>query len=169
MKLSMLFAAGAATLLLATPADAQSDAGLAVGAKAPIVNVNDLDAKPVDLGQWIGKKPLFLEFWATWCENCEALLPRIKAAHATYGKAVEFIAVNVVVNQTPRRVREYVESHGISYRVLYDDQASSTRAYQAPATSYVVIVDKTGKVAYTGVGAEQEFDAALKRVTGMKE
>jgi thiol-disulfide isomerase/thioredoxin len=150
----------------ASAANAQSESGLAVGTKAPVVKVNDLDGKPVDLGQWVGRKPVFLEFWATWCENCEALLPRIKAAHQAHGKGVEFIAVNVTVNQNPERVRRYIGEHGIDYRVLYDDQATSVRAYQAPATSYIVILDRTGKVAYSGVGADQRFEAALARVAG---
>ena len=38
------------------------------------------------------------------------------------------------------------------------------RAYAAPTTSYVVIVDRTGRVAYTGTGGDQEFLGALRRV-----
>lgn len=139
--------------------------GIAVGARAPAVVVHDLDGKPVDLGQYIGKKPVFLEFWATWCTNCEELLPSVKAAQASYGAKVEFIGVNVTVNQTPERVRRYLETHKPPYRTLYDDQGTSTRAYQVPATSYVVIVDRAGKIAYTGIGGTQEFGGALRRVT----
>ncbi len=52
------------------------------------------------------------------------------------GDKVEFIGVNVTVNQTPERVRRYVSQHDVPFRVLYDDKGTSTRAYQAPATSY---------------------------------
>jgi thiol-disulfide isomerase/thioredoxin len=139
--------------------------GLAVGARAPAVVVHDLDGKSVDLAQYIGRKPLFLEFWATWCENCKELLPHVRAAHATYGSKVEFIGVNVAVNQSPKGVRRYLETVQPPFRTLYDDQGTSTRAYQVPATSYVVIVDRGGKVVYTGSGGTQEFDGALRRVT----
>ena len=87
-------------LVLVAPSQAvqaQDESGIAVGAKAPVVTVNDLDGKPVDLGQWIGKKPVLIEFWATWCTNCEALLPRFKEAHGKYGAQVEFLGVNVTV------------------------------------------------------------------------
>jgi thiol-disulfide isomerase/thioredoxin len=144
---------------------AAQESGIAVGAQAPAVVVHDLDGKPVDLKQYIGKKPVFLEFWATWCSNCEELLPHVRTAQAAYGGKVEFIGVNVTVNQTPDRVRRYLETHKPPYRTLYDDQGTSTRAYQVPATSYVVIVDRAGKVAYTGIGGTQEFDGALRRVT----
>lgn len=159
--------AGAACLLLASlvaaPAMAQ-ESGIAVGSKAPVLSVNDLEGKPVNLGNWIGKKPVVLEFWATWCENCEALLPRFVAARKQLGDKVEFIGINVTVNQTPARVKRYMEQHEVPFRVLYDESGASTRAYEAQATSYVVIIDAAGVVRYTGVGAEQKFEAALTTV-----
>jgi len=151
-------------VLAVAPLRAQ-ESGIAVGADAPVVTVPDLDGKAVNLGQYIGKKPIFLEFWATWCELCEQLLPRVRAAKAAYGDRVEFLGVNVTVNQSRDRVRRYLEKNHPPFRTLYDEEGTSTRAYQAPATSYVVIVDRSGKVAYTGSGGTQEFDGVLRRIT----
>jgi thiol-disulfide isomerase/thioredoxin len=141
------------------------ESGIAVGERAPAVKVNDLDGKPVDLSQYIGKRPVFIEFWATWCEQCEELLPRIRSAQAAYGAKVEFIGVNVTVNQSRERVRKYLRTHNPAFRTLYDDQGTSIRAYQVPATSYVVIVDQSGTIVYTGSGGSQEFDGVLRRIT----
>jgi thiol-disulfide isomerase/thioredoxin len=147
-----------------SPLGAQ-ESGIAVGSDAPVVTVPDLDGKAVDLGQYIGKKPVFLEFWATWCELCEELLPQVRAAQAAYGDQVEFLGVNVTVNQSRDRVRRYLEKHQPPFRTLYDEAGTSTRAYEAPATSYVVIVDRSGKIAYTGSGGTQDFDRVLRRIT----
>jgi peroxiredoxin len=158
---------GLACLLLAVPAAtpaAAQEAGLAIGAKAPVVTVKDLDGKPVSLDRFIGQQPLFLEWWATWCEQCEALLPRVRAAHAEVGDKVAFFGINVAVNQSPERVRRFVESSKPPFRTLYDAEGESTRAYAAPTTSYVVIVDRAGRVAYTGTGGDQEFLGALREV-----
>ena len=163
LSLAIALVAGAAIFPFGR-ATAQ-ESGIAVGARAPAVTVHDLDGKSVDLGEYIGKKPVLLEFWATWCTNCEELLPRVRSAQATYGGKVEFIGVNVTVNQSPERVRRYLEAHKPPYRTLYDDLGTSTRAYQVPATSYVVIVDRAGKVAYTGLGGEQNLESPLRRVT----
>lgn len=154
----LLVLAPGASLLLA------QEAGIPVGAKAPIVTVRDLDGKAVDLGQYIGKKPILLEFWATWCGLCEELLPRVRAAKAAYGDQVEFFGVNVTVNQSRDRVRRYLEKNPAPFRTLYDEEGTSTRAYQAPATSYVVIVDRAGKIAYTGSGGTQDLVGVLRRV-----
>jgi peroxiredoxin len=147
----------------AVPLGAQ-EAGLPVGSRAPVVTVHDLEGRPVDLGRWVGRKPVLLEWWATWCEECDLLLPRLRAARTEVGDAVEFVAVNVAVNQSPEKVRRFVASQEVPFVVLYDDEGTSTRAYQAPTTSYVVIVDRAGRVAYTGVGGDQPFLETLRRV-----
>jgi thiol-disulfide isomerase/thioredoxin len=166
----MNFRFGMALLLAGSLAAAAllsgQDSSVGVGSPAPPVTVPDLDGKPVDLAQYIGKKPVFLEFWATWCELCEELLPRVAAAHAAFGSKVEFFGVNVTVNQTPEKVRRYIQQHKPPFRTLYDAEGTSTRAYQVPATSYVVIVDRAGKIAYTGSGGTQEFGPVLSQVTG---
>jgi thiol-disulfide isomerase/thioredoxin len=144
---------------------AQDEDGVAVGSMAPKLAVHDLDGASVDLGRFIGTKPVFLEFWATWCELCAQLMPHVDAAHKSYGAKVEFIGVNVSVNQTPARVRRYLAEHQPPFRTLYDDEGVSTRAYRVPTTSYVVIIDRTGKVVYTGSGGVQDFDRALQQVS----
>ena len=152
-------------ILLGPQRLAGQDAALEVGDRAPRVVVHDLDGKPVDLGHYIGAKPVFLEFWATWCESCRELQPRVRAAQQTYGSKVEFIGINVAVNQSPGGVRQYLEAQKPGFRTLYDDEGTSTRAYQVPATSYVVIVDRSGKVVYTGIGGTQSFDRVLRQVS----
>jgi thiol-disulfide isomerase/thioredoxin len=148
----------------AAPTAAQ-EAGIAVGTRAPAVVVASLDGPPVDLGTLIGRKPFLLEFWATWCEVCAALMPTVRDARQAFGDKVEFLGVNVTVNQTPERVRQYVVTHRPPFRTLYDSTGASTRAYGAPTTSFVVIVDRAGTVAYTGTGSSQNLAAALRAVT----
>ena len=161
-----LRAAVAVTIFFAgAPPLAAQDTELKVGDPAPRVVVHDLEGKPVDLGRYIGRKPVFLEFWATWCESCQELLPRVRAAQQTYGSKVEFIGINVAVNQSPEKVQHYLETNTPGFRTLYDDEGTSTRAYQVPATSYVVVIDQSGRIAYTGIGGTQSFDRVLRQVS----
>ena len=156
-----------AVLAVAMPAwlGAQ-DIGLAVGTKAPGVVVDDLDGKPVDLGRYVGKQPMLLEFWATWCPLCKALEPTLKAAHERYGGTVQFVAIGVGVNETPASIRRHLADHPLPFPVLFDTRGAAVRAYQAPTTSYIVVLDRAGKVTYTGAGAEQDIVAALRGVVG---
>ena len=71
---------------LATPVAAQ-DLGIEVGKRAPSAVVTTLDGKPVDIGAYIGKVPVFLEFWATWCPRCHQLEPSLLAAGSATASA----------------------------------------------------------------------------------
>src|SRR3954447_23219250 len=107
-------------LLIGAERLAAQEAELQVGNPAPRVIVHDLDGKPVDLGRYIGQKPVLLEFWATWCESCQELLPRMRAAQKQYGSKVEFIGINVAVNESPTGVRRYMDTNDPGFRPLYD-------------------------------------------------
>jgi thiol-disulfide isomerase/thioredoxin len=142
----------------------QAQGGLAVGTTVTPVVVPDLDDQPFDFATVLGKKPVVVQFWATWCPICEGLMPTMRAAKARYGDRVEFIGVNVTVNQTPARVKRYLEEHNPPYRTLYDKRGLAVRAFEAPATGFVVIVGADGKVAYTGSGERQDLVAELGKV-----
>ena len=137
--------------------------GIAVGAMAPAVTVRDLDGKPVDLALYVGKKPVLVEFWATWCPICKALLPKMEAAHRRYGDKVAFLVVAVAVNETQNSVRRHLSQHPMPFTFLWDQDGAAVRAFQAPSTSYIVVLNAAGRVVYTGVGEDQDIDAAVKR------
>jgi thiol-disulfide isomerase/thioredoxin len=152
----------AALSLTAMPARGQ-ESGIAVGTKAPTPVVQGVDGRSVDLGQYVGKVPVLIEFWATWCPNCKELEPSVLAAHRKYGAQVKFIGVAVSVNQSPERVKLYADKHKLPLELLYDHTGAATDAYEVPATSYVVVIDRRGTVVYTGLGGDQDLDAAIRK------
>ena len=139
------------------------DIGLQLGSAAPEARVETLDGKPVDLTQYVGKTPVLMEFWATWCGNCQELEPSMKALHQKYGARMAFLGVAVSVNQTTERVKAYVAKHQLPWTQLFDRKGDASGAYDAPATSYVVVLDKAGKVVYTGLGGKQNLEAAIQK------
>ena len=147
---------------IASPAHAQ-DLGIEVGSKAPVVTVQALDGKQVDLGHYIGKTPMQIEFWATWCANCRELMPTLLEAEKKFGKKVKFVALAVAINQSPERVRRFIAAHPLPHDTFYDTDGKAAGAFDAPATSYVVVLDKSGRVVYTGLGGKQDLEAALKK------
>ncbi len=148
--------------LLASPLLAQ-DVGIALGEKGPGGPLETLDGKPVDLSSYLGKGPVVLEFWATWCGNCKQMEPAMRAAMKKYGAQVKFITVAVSINQTMDRVKAWQKINALPGEILYDRKGEVSGAYDTPATSYMVVLDKTGKVVYTGVGGTQNVDAAVKK------
>ena len=153
----------AAAPLLAPAASKAQDLGIDVGAKAPVVMVQSLDGKDISLGNYIGKTPMLIEFWATWCPNCKELMPTLLDAEKKFGKQVKFVAIAVAINQSPERVRRFLAAHPLPHDTYFDADGKAAGAFDAPATSYVVVLDKSGKVVYTGLGGKQDLEAAIRK------
>jgi thiol-disulfide isomerase/thioredoxin len=159
----------ALTSLLTAPQAALAQAGegavsLPIGTQAPAATLEDLEGNPVELLDVVAGKPALIEFWATWCEQCEALQPQLDGIHATYGDQLNIVAVAVGVAQTPRRVQRHLEDHDPGYPYLFDSEGAAVRAYKAPTTAVVVLLDGAGKVVYTGAGPGQDLRGAVERL-----
>ncbi|MDA0329239.1 MAG: TlpA disulfide reductase family protein [Gemmatimonadetes bacterium] len=166
-----LLAVWALCLSLPMAAEAQSggegSVSLAIGTVGPSAALEDLEGSAVDLLDYVeAGKPALIEFWATWCEQCEALQPQLDQIQAQYGDRVNVIAVAVGVSQSVRRVKRHLEGHDPGYPYLWDARGGAVRAYNATTTSIVVMLDAEGNVAYTGVGPQQRLMAALEALIG---
>ena len=152
-------------LLAFAPSVSQAqDSGIEIGAQAPTASLETLDGKPADLARYVGKTPVVMEFWATWCSNCKELEPAMLALHKKYGAKVRFVGVAVSVNQSAERARLYVQKHAIPGDHYFDRRGNASGAYDVPATSYVVVIDRAGKVVYTGLGGRQPgLEAAVRK------
>ena len=145
------------------PVAGQAGVSLALGTPGPTAELEDLEGNAVDLLDFVEEgQPAVLEFWATWCEQCEALQPQLDQMQADYGDQVSIVAVAVGVSQSVRRVRRHVEGHDPGYPYLYDRRGAAVRAYNATTTSIVVMLDADGNVAYTGVGTDQDLIGAVQ-------
>ena len=163
---SILLLAAWAVVFPAVGVTAQ-EVALPLGTQAPSASLEDLDGNPVELLDLVEEgKPTLIEFWATWCEQCAALQPQMDAVQAGFGSRVKVIAVAVAVSQSPRRVRRYLEEHDPGYPFLWDGSGNAVRSYQVPTTSVVILLDRNGKVAYTGSGGHQDLVGAVEALLG---
>ena len=151
---------------VAAAVQARGDIGIALGERPELVEIEDLEGNKVSLADYLGGRPALIEFWARWCELCEALHPQMVDVHARYGDRVGFVAVAVAVAQSQRSVRRHLEDMPTAFPTLWDEGGRAVRAFLAPGTSYIVVLDAEGKVTYTGSGAGQDIEAAV--LTGLE-
>jgi len=72
----------------------------------------------------------------------------------------------VAVNESQNSVRRHLTQHPMPFTFLWDADGAAVRAFQAPSTSYIVVLDANGKVVYTGVGEDQDVEGAVKKAVG---
>ncbi len=160
---ALVVAAPAITLPGITGTAAAQELGIAVGEQAPGGPLETLDGKVIDFSQFLGKKPVVVEFWATWCDNCKALEPAMRAAMARHTD-IQFVTVAVSINQSLSRVQGWQKQNKLGGTILYDRKGVVSSAFDVPATSYLAVIDGSGKIVYTGVGGSQNIEAAIAKL-----
>jgi thiol-disulfide isomerase/thioredoxin len=147
----------------AAPLAAQDDVAIAVGRTPPAATVQALDGTPVELARHVGRRPVVVQFWASWCSVCESLTPRMREAQRQFGGRVDFVVIGVGVNQSRNTMRRYVERHPEPFTFYFDADGAAVRAFEVPATGVVVALDARGRVVYSGAGADQDVVGAARR------
>lgn len=154
----------AASALLFVPVVGHAQArGLAIGDAAPMPVIASLDGTPTSLAAVIAGRPALIEFWATWCPLCRAMEPSIKAMASSYGDRLAIVRIVVPTNQTPERAKTAVEKGALPGTFLFDTDGAAYKAFAAYHTSYIVVLDRKGKVLYSQDGGTQDLSAVLRK------
>jgi peroxiredoxin len=107
----------------------------------------DLDGQPVALNRFLGKTPVLLVFWATWCPECKAAIPEINAM-ATGPLAAKLQVLGLDFRESREKVANAVKARGIRYPVLLDEKGQVARAYGVVGIPTYVLIGRDGKVIY---------------------
>jgi len=131
----------------------------AVEDRAPGFNLETLDGTQVAYDDIRGNKPLFIVFWATWCPVCKEEVPALKSLYDQFKeRGLEFLAVNVGINDSAKKAGRYVEKYGITYPVAFDNGSAVTKKYGVMGTPTIVIVDKGGTIRYFSAAVPTDLD-----------
>ena len=108
-----------------------------------------LDGQPVSLSRYLGKKPVLLVFWATWCPECKAAIPKINALHGgPAGETMQILALDF--REKREKVAATVKSRDIRYPVLLDERGQVARAFAVVGIPTYVLIGRDGTVVYRG-------------------
>jgi len=148
----LLVCGSAAPNAFSAPPDGKTGAAPPFSASGPPTwtdfTLQNLRGVPVSLGQYIGKKPVLLVFWATWCPHCNESVPEINRIHAESGngKRLQILALDFL--ESPEKVDSFVRRKQVSYPVLLDRRGKVARTYRVVGIPTYILIDREGRIVY---------------------
>lgn len=110
-------------------------------------------------------KPLYLNFWASWCPPCVGEMPAISNMQQKYGDKVNFAAISV--DDTLDEAAAFVNGRGAALTVpfYYGDVRAICNAYRLQAIPVSLIVAPGGEIIKMQIGgmSEIELDRFIKQ------
>jgi len=123
-----------------------------LGSPAPDFTLKTLAGGTANLSDYTGR-PVFLNFWASWCTPCRGEMPDIVAAYnAHHGAGLEVLAINLTDQERMKDVREFVEAFQMPFPVLLDQKGKVRKRYVLRGVPTSVFIDAQGVVRLVNPG-----------------
>lgn len=183
------FAERVAQMMSATGSPRQSRAAnnglIQLRDRAAQLRLIECEVPPIPVAVWVNGRPatlanlrgriVLLEFWATWCQPCREMFPKLKSLHEKFAaRGLEIIALTRFYMSHPgagdsraqelELIRRAVAEHSLEFRVGVMEDERVQEIYGANGLPTLFIVDRQGRARWAGfVNEDAEFETLLER------
>ena len=132
------------------PPTTDAPVGIRVGMQAPDFTLRTLTGESFNLYEQRGK-PVFLNFWGTWCPPCVAEMPAIQKLQDTMADSIQIVGIGV----RDTRVQElrFTTRYGYTWTFVLDSAQDVVRTYEVSAYPTSVFLDAKGVIVRKFVGS----------------
>ncbi|WP_028583611.1 TlpA family protein disulfide reductase [Desulfogranum mediterraneum] len=138
-----------------------------LGDRLQSFNQQDMDGKTINMDEIIGKKPVMLVFWASWCPSCKTEVPKVNRLKEQYqSQGMEFIGINIGFNDSLKRARKFIKKTKMDYPVVFDSSNDITKRYLVRGVPTIIVADSEGIVQYKHYGVPEISAENFKLLQG---
>jgi thiol-disulfide isomerase/thioredoxin len=116
-----------------------------------------VDGGLFDVANWKGKVVL-IDFWATWCGPCRALLPELQAIHERY-HTKGFEVIGISLDEDRDALKEFLAEVELPWPTIVDADSAAeeqmAKKYGIVGIPSTFLLDKEGKLVATNLHGEQ--------------
>lgn len=136
------------------------------GAKAPELNLKDMDGEAYDIRQSKGKWA-FIHFWAAWCGPCRREMPTVQKMHELLSETpIDIVLINTAEDDDT--VFSFLSAVAPNLNSLMDRDGKVTENWQPRGLPATFLVSPRGTLEYIALGGrtwdKPEFLNFIKRL-----
>ncbi len=119
---------------------------LNIGQMAPTFSVLSIDGRRVDISKYRGKV-IVLEFWATWCDPCVKMIPRLNKFYKEMSSK-DFILIGISVDRNRTDLIEYLKKEPSPWTQICDgEDGQLAKKFNAAGIPRLIVIDRHGLLA----------------------
>ena len=135
------------------------------GYPAPDFTVTALaDGKPLKLNDLRGK-PVWVNFWASWCAPCLSEMPEMQQIRAAQ-RQTDLVMLGVDFEEGAATVRRFVGDHKFDWTFALDSHGDAAYIYFIVGLPEHIFVGRDGKISeiYEGTISQTQMEAAVQKI-----
>lgn len=103
---------------------------------------------------WVGKKPVIINFWGTWCPPCRREIPDLVQLYNEYNpKGIEMLGL--AVKDQPNQVSAFTKEHGMNWVMMMADNNLVVR-YRITGVPTTIFLDRNGNEVRRFIGPQDQ-------------
>lgn len=118
----------------------------------------------INLSAVPANKPLYIKMWATWCKPCMEQMPHFQQLYQQYGDKVNFVAVNIDINEKPEEIAKVIARFGLTMPVWIDNQGKLALELGLVGTPFSVLMNSQWQQVYTSHESDNVLDGFIQRL-----
>ncbi len=130
--------------------------------------ISTLSSDSFTLGNYLNKQPIYLKFWASWCQPCREEMPHLQRTFEKHGDSIKIVAVNIGINENMEAIKSTIQEFGLTLPIAIDSSGKLSKAFNMIGTPYHILIDKSGNVVHHGHKASEELDLKLTQLSDQK-
>lgn len=133
--------------------------------------VYNANGEEVKLSDYKGKKPVVVNFWASWCPPCKSEMPYFQDAKNNYSSDdIEILMVNLTdgMRETVEVATQYINDNNYDMNFVFDEKGNAANTYYISAVPRTLFIDKEGTIIkdHTGIISSSDLNKYIEQLIG---